>query len=374
MAQLLETLVPTLKGQFAELGLPEIFDYLRTTSKTGVLVLRNGNQTKSIFFKDGLINFATSNQTQDRLGEFFLATARITPEDFDEASLKLKDGKRLGKILIEMGCIGPKELWDGVREQVKQIVMSVFQWESGSFQFLEGEAKSEENITCKITVPELILESLRGVNNKSLFAKKIPSRDIIFERIMPVNRPEGLRFEEYEKHVFKLTDGDRTVQDVCDLSEIGEFETLKTLYIFFAIGFLHVKKHKDLFAEEQKEISDVTKVIKEYNEVFSFLFHYLLKEVGPIAENILEKYLGKLKVDHPEIFSKVTLRSNGTLSQERLIDNVKKIKNRRDALIDCLNEYLYAIFLAIKRTLGAEHEKTIFKTLRATKPGFFPSK
>jgi len=38
--------------------------------------------------------------------------------------------------------------------------------------------------------------------------------------------------------------------------------------------------------------------------------------------------------------------------------------DRRPRLVDALNELLYAELLAVKRTLGAEHESAIIKALR----------
>ncbi|MCX7830358.1 MAG: DUF4388 domain-containing protein, partial [Acidobacteria bacterium] len=249
---------------------------------------------------------------------------------------------------------------------------SVLSWDSGTFQFFEGEERTGENITTSLTVQEILLEGLRRIKNKELLEKVFPSKDIVFERVLPANRPTNLHFEEYEKHVFKLVDSERTVQEICDLSEIGEFETLKTLYIFFSIGFLHVKKRKDKFVEEQKELAEGRQIVRSYNEIYSFLYHYFLREVGPIAENIIEKYLNKLKVDQPELFQRVTLRSNGTLSEERLLENLKAIaKDRHATLIKGLNEFVYSILFVIRKTLGEDHERNVLITLKRTRPDLF---
>jgi hypothetical protein len=47
-------------------------------------------------------------------------------------------------------------------------------------------------------------------------------------------------------------------------------------------------------------------------------------------------------------------RNLGRLAEDR----------RRPALVDALNELLYAELLAVKRTLGAEHESAIVRDLR----------
>jgi hypothetical protein len=361
-----------LHGTLEELGLPEILDFLSTMAKTGVILLRNGNVTKTLHFKRGIVVFATSNIPEERFGEMLLKEGKITSDLFMEASKQITRGKRLGKILVEMQAISPKDLWNEVRHQVQEIAFGLLSWDSGSFQFFEGEERTGENITTSLTVQEILLEGLRRIRNKALLEKAFPSRDIVFERVLPTHRPTNLHFEEYEKHVFKLIDSSRTVDEICDLSEIGEFETLKTLYIFFSIGFLHVKKRKDRFAEEQKELQEARQFIRNYNEMFSFLYHYFLREVGPIAENILEKYLNRLKLDQPELFQRVTMRSNGTLAEERILENLKGLpRDRMQILIKGLNEFLYSTLFVIRKTLGEEHEKNVLDTLKRTRPELF---
>lgn len=361
-----------LHGTLEELGLPEILDFLSTMAKTGVLLLRNGNVTKTLHFKRGIVVFATSNIPEERFGEMLLKEGKITSDLFTEASKQITRGKRLGKILVEMQAISPKQLWSEVRHQVQEIAFGLLSWDSGTFQFFEGEERTGENITTSLAVQEILLEGLRRIKNKSLLEKAFPSKDIVFERVLPTHRPTNLHFEEYEKHVFKLVDSSRTVSEVCDLSEIGEFETLKTLYIFFSIGFLHVKKRKDRFAEEQKELQDARQFIRNYNEMFSFLYHYFLREVGPIAENILEKYLNRLKTDQPELFQRVTMRSNGTLAEERILENLKAVpRDRMLFLVRGLNEFLYSTLFVIRKTLGEEHEKNVLDTLKRTRPDLF---
>ncbi len=361
-----------LHGTLEQVGLPEVLDFLSTMAKTGVLLLRNGNVTKTLHFKRGVVVFATSNIPEERFGEMLLKEGKITSDQFIEASKQITRGKRLGKILVEMQALSPKSLWNEVRHQVQEIAFSVLSWDSGTFQFFEGEERTGENITTSLTVQEILLEGLRRIKNKELLEKVFPSKDIVFERVVPANRPTNLHFEEYEKHVFKLIDSQRTVQEICDLSEIGEFETLKTLYIFFTIGFLHVKKRKDKFEEEQKELMEARHLIRNYNEMFSFLYHYFLREVGPIAENIMEKYLNKIKQQEPILFQRVTLRSNGTIAEERLLENLRTVeKDRMSILIKWLNEYLYSILFVIRKTLGQEHEKNVIDTLKKTRKEVF---
>jgi hypothetical protein len=92
----------------------------------------------------------------------------------------------------------------------------------------------------------------------------------------------------------------------------------------------------------------------------------MVKEVGPIAENVLEKYMGGLRDQRKDVFASVKLQKDGTLDIAAIERNLNKFpeEERRTRLVDGLNELLYAELLAVKRTLGAEHEASLIKLLR----------
>jgi hypothetical protein len=79
-----------------------------------------------------------------------------------------------------------------------------------------------------------------------------------------------------------------------------------------------------------------------------------------------------LKTLQPEVFGRVTLRSNGSLSEERILENLRQAEgDRKGLLVQALNEYLYSALLAIRRTLGPEHESRVLETLRHTRKDLF---
>jgi hypothetical protein len=66
------------------------------------------------------------------------------------------------------------------------------------------------------------------------------------------------------------------------------------------------------------------------------------------------------------VFTGAKLQKDGTLDGTILERNLNKHpeEQRRIMLVDSLNELLYAELLAVKRTLGAEHESAIIKAFR----------
>ena len=88
--------------------------------------------------------------------------------------------------------------------------------------------------------------------------------------------------------------------------------------------------------------------------MYGYLFRYMVREVGPIAENVLDKYLGGLREGRKESSRGVKLLKDGTLDPALVEKNLNRFpeEERRGLLVDGLNELLYAELLAVKRTLG----------------------
>jgi hypothetical protein len=352
-----------LKGQLAELPLPDIFQYLRQTKSTGILTLVAGGARKAIYVSGGRVVFASSNLPSDRLGEIMLREGRITTEEYEASIKQITKGKRQGRVLVEMGALTPKDLWDGVQFQIKEICYSVFQWDEGRFHFEESDLPEKERITVDLDPVELVLVGIRRVDANGLIQNRFPELDLVLERAPSEWMPA---LELYEKHVLRLVDGERSVLEICQESEIGDNETLKVLYAMHSVGIIR-SKGKKVRPLDQDFVpgEDLWSILNSFNQMYGFIFRYLVREVGPIAENVLEKYLNSRRQSRKEVLAGVKLQKDGTLDGAMIEKNLGHVEeeHRRDLLVDSLNELLYAEILAVKRTLGAEHEATIIRML-----------
>jgi uncharacterized protein DUF4388 len=353
-----------LKGQISELPVPDILQHLRMSQATGILTLVAGGARKALYLKDGRVVFASSNLPNDRLGEILLREGKITVEEYEASIKAITKGKRQGKVLVEMGALSPKDLWEGVQFQVKEIVYTVFQWDEGQFHFEESSLPEKERITVDLDIQDLILAGLRRVDAGGRLQARYPETDAVLERANP-DVPSPL--EPYEVHVLKLLDGERSVLDICRESEIGDNETMKVLYALVSTGVARIKGRKVVTLDQDfVPVDTIYSVLDSFNQMYSHVFKYMVREVGPIAENVLEKYLGTLRDGRKDVFGGVKLQKDGTLDVAVIERNLSKFpeEQRRGLLVDGLNELLYAELLAIKRTLGAEHEAAIVKALK----------
>src|SRR5688572_16593875 len=126
-----------MHGNLENTNLADIFLNIYLAKQTGILRVSRDEVKKSIYFLDGSIVFAHSNQKYDRLGETLLRLGKITLEEFEIASRDvIEKGKRLGQALCELGFITPHEVNSSVHYQLQQITYSLFDWDSGEYEFV----------------------------------------------------------------------------------------------------------------------------------------------------------------------------------------------------------------------------------------------
>lgn len=123
---------------------------------TGALEVGSGSVRKKVFLQEGRVVFAASTDRNDRLGEMLIRRGILSVPDFYAASDAVIPGKRFGTVLVERGHITPDQLVWSVKEQVKDIVFSLFALPDGDCAFVEGEDAGEEMITLNLRTPELL--------------------------------------------------------------------------------------------------------------------------------------------------------------------------------------------------------------------------
>ena len=231
-------LVPN-RGNLSQTSPCEVLSTLCRNGATGVLVLEGGGVEKSIYLQKGRIVFAASRDPDDRLGEFLLTRGVIRREQLDQVSSKIRPGKRLGTALVESGALPAADLPRWVREQVKEIVFSVFSWGDGSYRFEEGPFPSGEVITLKISTAEIFLTGLRRVQKWSVLRKGAGEIQVPY-RLAPGFREllkEVQLGKEEESLLILLESGANSMEQAARNSSLT---TLLVYQFFFAFRILGI--------------------------------------------------------------------------------------------------------------------------------------
>jgi hypothetical protein len=230
-----------LKGSLDDFTLSDIFRLLSFTKKTGKLEVGRSAGDGKVYFRDGEVYFAQSSIKSEPLGQKLVRAGALTEGALMRAlDLNTQTGERVGEILLREGAITEDQLIAGVRGQIEDAVFDLLRWEVGKFEF-ESHERFTAEIPISVSVENLVMEASRRLDELRTMQKKIPSTEAVLA-VAPAP-PEGAReinITPDEWRLLVLVDGNRTVGEICQMSNLDEFTGFRTLYGLISSGLVDV--------------------------------------------------------------------------------------------------------------------------------------
>lgn len=280
-----------LEGSISDFGLADIFQLISLQKKAGELVLTNKELSVTILFDNGMIVGAetTNREDKERIGRILVRTKKITKKQLKELlKSQKKQNKKLGFILLDAGLINDNELKEVLQLQLAETVLSLFAWKDGNYSFNQKDIEYDRDIITPLNTEFILMEGIRMVDEWPLIEKNIPSLNIVFTKSeQPVQQKERISseltdfadillaadedsqtFTKEEELVLGLIDGKRDVQEIIDLSKLGQFETCKI------ISGLYTRHVIDEFKGSTKKVRKGTTFF-DFKEAFSSVFKYV---------------------------------------------------------------------------------------------------
>jgi len=236
--------VGNLKGNLKDFKHIDLLMGLQRGTKTGTLEVVSGPVVKKIFIKNGDMIFAASNLIDDRLGERLVKKGRISVEQFNLATQRLLEtGEKLGKVLVDMACMSPHELYEAVRKQVEEIILSIFDIEEGDFEFREGSLSEENLVTIVISAANIIYRGMKRIKSYNYIKQIFPSPgDVLAVSQQPMDIFQSISLDETDKQILHSINGRDPLSRLLSLFPGNDFETLKTISAFLSIGIITGKE------------------------------------------------------------------------------------------------------------------------------------
>lgn len=128
----------SLVGNLEDLGLGEILQIVSLSRKSGILALHSREREGRVVFRQGQVVRATSSTFQQNLGEVLVQKGILDVGTLKKALASQEEEgfkERLGTILITRFGIADSAIEEVVREQIENVVYSLFAWAEGTFDF-----------------------------------------------------------------------------------------------------------------------------------------------------------------------------------------------------------------------------------------------
>jgi len=355
----------SIHGEIATTSVAELLRSLMQSGETGLLVLHNGDLTKSVYMNAGRVVYAASSDPNERLGESLLIRGRITARQYLEASRMIRPGQRLGAILVEMKAIETEDLVPAVEQQVQDILMDLFTWTSGEYEFVIKESASDI-VAVNVSTENLILEGIRRMHNWSRILKGIRSIDAVPIPASGTDHSYKLELSEDEREVLSHVNGRSTVEQICQVSYLTNFETCRTLWAFQVLGLVRQAQASDAEAAgqgvKQREAEmDLEHIVEQYNQMFSRTYTFLKGRLGDGVDGFMARALDEVSRQYGQLFDGVDLRTYGRADYETMLANVADLpsEQRRSLMVSGLNELVFVMQLAVRTERGKEEEAVI---------------
>ncbi len=223
------------RGDLAVTPLAEILATIHRYRVPGVVRVSREGRQRLIYLDRGLVVFAATNEREVSLGAYLLKRRILSPDVARQAAHRVREGLRLGQILLEMGVLDEDGLREAVSGQIREILWGAFDWESGEVVFDVGERRSEETIRIDIAIPEVIVEGIRRAADVRRLVHRLGHASTVLERtpgeLLALFAPE-------ERAYYDRVDGKLALRPLCGLGPAEAAENARLLYAFFCLGLL----------------------------------------------------------------------------------------------------------------------------------------
>lgn len=354
------------RGNLAYTPLPQLLLRLWEKKRTGLLKLRKKDTVRPLsFFKGDLALTDVSFPPEEF--QTNLVEAEILSGEEVEATRAYAQEKNVSftRSLIEREILSPPRIWELMTGFWLESLFPLFDWPEGEYAFDSGGELSDPHILMTIASLDFILQGIRRMANSSLIEASLPAESESLQIFSP-GHAGLLRLAPHEKYLLNVLRHSPRLQDLYEQSQLGKKETRKALFSLVQLGLAGFRQPRNSFKPASEPSSgEAEKIWADFNDKCSSIYKYISKEIGPVALNVLEKALEEVKPRLSPPLQSLELRTDGRIEIKPVSLLSLNFSNpeSRKTVIQVLNEILVAEVLAVKKTLGNDHEAALVKNL-----------
>ena len=229
-----------LEGTLDAFSLPDIFQLLSFTKKTGTLHLRREDGHGVVHLRAGSVTGGRADITRQELGRRLLGAGLVDDEVLAAAAEDLAGDPELSlaQLLAEKGRLDVSTVRALAEEQATDAVFSLLRWSDGEFAFVVDEADPDD-LGALVPVEQVVTEGQRRITAWSAMVESVPAPSaVVSVNTAPDEDPSATR-DEWA--LLSLVDGRRTVADLVGLSGRGEYAVVSALAGLVSRGLLVVR-------------------------------------------------------------------------------------------------------------------------------------
>ncbi len=356
-----------IRGEIETSSVPELLRSFLASQETGILTFRHGEDTKTLYIMGGRVVWAASNDPDERLGEDLLVRGKISARQYVEASKGIRPGRRLGAILVEMEALEPEELIPAVEHQIRGILNDLFSWARGEYEFRFKELDPDSMVTVSLPTEGLILDGIRSSRSWAQVIRGLGNIEAVFAPTGNTDVLYKLELSEEEQEILSRVNGSFTVEQICDVSYLSNFETCRILWALSVLGVIRRSQGDDQqrageqTAAQQTEL-DLEGIVEKFNQMFARVYGFLKGRIGGEGvDAFMDGVLEEGGRQYAALFEGVDLKHYGRADYEQMLANVADLpaEQRRRVMVSGLNELVGVMQLRVQQRQVPQEEAVV---------------
>jgi hypothetical protein len=217
-----------LEGSLDAFSLPDIFQLLSFTKKSGGLHLRRADVCGCVYFQDGAVTGASSDDARQELARRLMSASIAGDGEFEAAVARAESepGVGVARALLDAGAVDPDAIKSLAHENAVEAVFDLLRWPEGDFSFSLDES-GPDDVGILVPVDELVASARERLGVWEQAYRVLSSLDAVLVTAPSITADATLTPAEWA--LLALVDGRRSVSDVAGLTATGEFAVVTAL-------------------------------------------------------------------------------------------------------------------------------------------------
>jgi hypothetical protein len=297
-------------------ALADVMQMLHASGKSGFLHFEHADCSKSVYLHAGEVVFASSNQPIDRLGDTLVRSGVIGIFEHEKVCAAYSPPGQYGRFLVERGLLTPRELWEGVKAQVEDIVRSLFAFGAGQVFFWEGEVRPDNVVRLALPTGRLIEEGLEQRDQLLLFLAQLEDSRLRLEAV------EGAmaRFDGTARAIVEALQSVESFPAVCRRVGIDSLSAARTVALLDRMGAIRLVRSPGGGASPGND-DTLRQSVRALAGLLAELAAPVVAMDGP--EAVRGRLLGVVReaaVRHPQLLGGIELGPGGAIDPALLME------------------------------------------------------
>jgi hypothetical protein len=232
-----------LKGRLKDFSLTQLLNLVHLARKTGALSVDSHFGSAQLFFQEGKLVYAALSGKPNTLADLMLHAGKLTMRQVEAivAQGRNRDDSQLGLLLINAGQVKRDEIVTALRQNMTDVVNTLFGWEDGAFIFDQKLNPPTGRIKFPLPLDSIVLDGSRQKKESADPRTELPSLDVVLRFTDgPGRNLRNINLSVDEWRVISFINPRNTVATIAQYNQMSEPEVRRIVAKLLRDGLVEV--------------------------------------------------------------------------------------------------------------------------------------